>query len=345
MERDLWQYLKTAEKPIVLYGMGNGADKIISVLEQKGIPFRGVFASDGFQREKLFHGMKVESYADLKERFGDMIVLLCFGSSRSEVIENVKRISLEQELYAPEVPVIGGGLFDLGYYEAHKEEFDRIYSRLADQKSKDTFLNVIKYKISGKLRYLFDCETDPDEPYETFLFPRPEESFLDLGAYNGDTALEFADRHPDYKNIIAVEPDKKTFKKLVRNTEDLSDINCLNLCISDFTGQGTFCMKSGRNSAVGESGDLTDFSTIDDIVKTDGVSFIKMDVEGQEAAALRGAKNTIRSFKPKMLVSAYHRTEDFLTLPKEVENIRGDYKIYMRHFTSLPAWDTVYYFV
>ena len=50
MERELWQYLKTVKKPIVLYGMGNGADKIIKVLDEYGINFQGVFASDGFVR-------------------------------------------------------------------------------------------------------------------------------------------------------------------------------------------------------------------------------------------------------------------------------------------------------
>ena len=35
--KDLWQYLKEAEKPVVMYGMGNGADKILAVCEKKGI--------------------------------------------------------------------------------------------------------------------------------------------------------------------------------------------------------------------------------------------------------------------------------------------------------------------
>lgn len=52
----LWDYLKGAKKPIVLYGMGNGADKIIKVLEDRGIEYKGVFATDGFVRENTFTG-------------------------------------------------------------------------------------------------------------------------------------------------------------------------------------------------------------------------------------------------------------------------------------------------
>ncbi len=343
MERDLWQYLKETDKPIVLYGMGNGADKIIKVLENKGISFDGIFASSGFVRNKIIHGLPLESYDTLKNRFGQMIVLLCFGTHLPEVMENIRKIANEQELYAPEVPVIGRGLFDKAYYDEHFEEFEDIYSLLADETSKKTFNNVIKYKISGKIDYLFDCETDFGEPYKSFLKPQDGEIILDLGAYNGDTALEFSKRFPDYKKIIAVEPDKKTFKKLVVNTETLKTENH-NVCISDFTGIGSFAMNAGRNSAVGE-GEKINVTTVDDLLKGEKVNLIKMDVEGEEVKAINGAKETILNNRPKMIISAYHRTEDFLEIPKAVLKIRKDYKIYMRHFPSLPAWDTVYYFI
>lgn len=345
MEKELWKYLKNAEKPIVLYGMGNGADKIIKVLDSYGIKYSGVFASDGFVRDKEFHGFKISSYSALKDRFSDMIVLLCFGSSRAEVIENVKRISLEQELYAPEVPVIGGGLFTEQYLKENKEEFKAVYDRLADEKSKQTFENIINFKLSGKIDYLFDCQVNEDEPYISFLKLNNNESFLDLGAYTGDTVLDFVDRAVIYKNITAVEPDKKTFKKLLKNTEHLQNIYCINKCISSFCGTGNFAMNAGRNSVVSLDGTETEFITVDSITQAKDVSFIKMDVEGEELAAINGAENTIMVNKPKMLISCYHRTDDLLSIPKAVFHKRNDYKLYMRHFSSLLAWDTNYYFV
>ena len=345
MEKELWQYLKNAKKPIVLYGMGNGADKIINVLDSYGIPFNGVFASDGFVRDKEFNGHKISSYGSLKEKFGDMIVLLCFGSSRPEVIENVKRISGEQELYAPEVPVIGGGLFTEEYLTDNKDAFRNIYDRLADEKSKQTFECLINYKLSGKIDYLFDCQVDENEPYESFLKLGDNESFLDLGAYNGDTVADFISRTQNYKSIIAVEPDKKTFKKLIKNTENYKNITCINKCISSFCGTGSFAMNSGRNSVVSENGTQTEFVTVDSIVGNEKISFIKMDVEGEEVNAINGAENTIIRNKPKMLISCYHRTDDLLTIPKAVFSKREDYKLYIRHFSSILAWDTNYYFV
>lgn len=345
MERELWQYLKQTDKPILLYGMGNGADKIINVLEKNGIEFQGVFASDGFVRDKYFHGKKLISYSEAKANFGDMIVLLSFGSAREDVRQNVLKIASEQELYAPEVPVIGAGLFDLEYYNKNKLEFDFVYNRLADDLSKKTFLNIIKYKISGKIDYLLDCEADENEPYETFLHLSNDESFLDLGAYTGDTVLDFIKRVENYNEIIAVEPDTKNFKKLSFNTKDFKNVTLFNTGISDSVKIAPFSMCGGRNSTSDKGKTEIRFLSVDEICRGKNVTYIKMDVEGEEENTILGAKETIEKCKPKMLVSAYHKTDDFIKLPKAVLSIRDDYKIYLRHFRSLPAWDTNFYFV
>lgn len=345
MERELWQYLKTAEKPIVLYGMGNGADKIIKVLESYGIEFSGVFASDGFVRDKLFHGHKITSYSALKEKYGEMIVLLCFGSERPEVIDNVKRIAAEQELYAPEVPVIDSQLFTKEYYEQNKAEFDYVFEHLADDISRKTFENTIKYKISGKIDYLLDCEVSHDEPYQSFLNLSSNETFLDLGAYTGDTVADFVSRAGSYNKIIACEPDFKSYKKLVSNTEGFKNVTAINAAVSDLNQKSLFGMRGGRSSGVSGGKTEIEFLTVDKIAQNENITYIKMDVEGEELRVIRGAENVVLRDKPKMLVSCYHRTEDFITLPRAIYNIRCDYRLYMRHFSSLPAWDTNYYFI
>ena len=345
MEKELWQYLKATQKPIVLYGMGNGADKIIKVLNFYGIKFEGIFASDGFVRNKTFHGFKISSYKELKDKFGEMIILLCFGSDRADVIENIKRIAVENELYAPDVPVIDGELFTEKYLKNNKAEFEWVYDRLTDDLSRKTFENTIKYKLSGQIKYLFECETDIKEPYESFLKLSDTESFLDLGAYNGDTVLDFVSRVKAYSNIIAVEPDTKTFNKLLNNTANLKNIKCKNICISNFTGEAPFGMKHGRNSKAFTGETKAEFSTVDALLKGDKATYIKIDIEGEELNAIYGASQTIAEFSPKMLISCYHKTEDIITIPKAVLKFNENYKLYMRHFHSLPAWDTNYYFV
>jgi hypothetical protein len=85
--------------------------------------------------------------------------------------------------------------------------------------------------------------------------------------------------------------------------------------------------------------------SVDDIFKTKPATFINIDIEGEELNAIKGMKKAILQHKPKILLACYHRTEDLISLPLAIENIRDDYKIYIRHFRSVPAWDTNFYFV
>jgi len=343
--KDLWQYLKTVNKPIVLYGMGNGADHIMHYLDSYEIEISGVFASDDFVRGHQFHGFEVLTYSKAKSIFGDMIVLLCFGTQRPEIIQRIKNIASEQELYAPDVPVYGDGLFTAEYAALHRNELQTVYDLLADDISKKVFRSVIEYRITGDIQPLFQCETPADEAYKNILKLNDDEIYLDLGAYNGDTIREFLSHTNGYRKIIAVEPDKKNFKKLQANTQSLNNIEIHNIGIHNRSDNLYFEMNSGRNSKIGNSGNLIKVNSVDNILYNSPATYIKMDVEGQEANAIEGAKETIKNYRPKMLISCYHRTQDIYTLPLQVHEICNNYKIFMRHYPYLPAWDTSFYFV
>ena len=102
---DIWNKLKAEERPVLLYGTGNGADKILDELAKYGIEIKGVFASSGFVRDRYFRGFKVMSFEEAENIFGDFVALFSFGSNRPEVIDNIKRITSSHTLLAPEVPV------------------------------------------------------------------------------------------------------------------------------------------------------------------------------------------------------------------------------------------------
>lgn len=342
---DLWNYLKETNKPILLYGMGNGADKIISVLVRYDIKISGVFASDGFVRQKTFHGCAVTDYKTAKAKFGDMIVLVCFGTALPDVLDNVKRIAGEQELYAPDVPVYGGTLFDMQYVLVNQKRLEQVYNCLEDDLSKHVFKNVVMYKLTGKIDYLFDCETPVDEVYGNILNFNDSEIYFDLGAYRGDTVAEFLSKVDKYNKIVAVEPDFKTYNKLCLATQNVKNIININACVSNKEGKIAFDMNGSRGSNVGQGDNIIKSVTIDALSKDNIPTYIKMDIEGVEGSAIIGGSNAISRYKPKMQIAAYHRSEDLMLIPERVLNLRGDYKVYLRHFPCLPAWDMSYYFV
>lgn len=342
---ELWKRLKTANKPIVLYGMGNGADRILDVMETRGIKASGVFASDGFVRHQQFRGFTVCSYNELKAQFGDMIVLVAFGTHRQEVIANVRAIMAEQEVYVPDVPVAGEALFNESFLERHRKEFEQVYQMLADEQSRTVYRNILRAKLTGEIQPLFDCETEPEEAWE-LMGLNEQEIYLDLGAYTGDTVQEFITACKGcYKRIVAVEPDIKNYKHLVKNTEQLANINCFNGCADASVGEVLYAMDGGRKShCLSAGGQKIPAVTVDGLLKGEPVTLIKMDVEGMEAAVLQGACHSIQKYKPTMRVSAYHRSEDLYALPLLVQKIQPGAKLYLRHFSCLPAWDTDFYF-
>ena len=342
----MWDYLKSSDRPIVIYGMGNGADKIIDTLALYGVAPVGVFASDDFVRGQSFRGYKVQKYSDLKQKYPNMIVLVAFGTFRDEVLNNIKRIAAETEVLAPDVPVYGGGLFTKEYAKKKRKELEKVYNLLCDDFSKKVFENTVMYRITGKIDYLFEIETTPDEAYENILKLNGDEIYCDLGAYNGDTVTEFLNvTGGSYNKIYAFEPDRKNFKKLKKAYGEKDNIYLYNCASADKTGEIGFLTNGGRHSVASDNGEKIKAIALDDALDGKKATYIKFDVEGMEQSAILGAEETILKYKPKMLVSAYHKTDDYFTLPLLVNSIRDDYKIYMRHYKYIPAWDTQFYFV
>ncbi len=339
----LWDYLKSTEKPIVLYGMGNGADMIIDVLDSLGLEYKDVFASDEFVRGHYFHGKKVLKHSEIKEKYDDFVTLMTFAVHDKNTLDKVHQMSVEGEFYCPTVPIAGKGLFTYDYVKEHNRDFDDAYNILCDEKSKSDYIDVLKFKISGKPEYLFSSMYEKDRLYKDIIHLNDNEVIVDLGAYDGDTIREFLSvTGGKYKKIIAFEPDEKNFRKLTRKTEELDNIERYNLGAWDKKETLFFAKKGGRNSRKDEDGIPVNFDSVDNIVK-DRVTFLKMDIEGAEAKALDGASQTIRKYLPKLYVCAYHRNEDMWLLPQKIKSLDEGYNIYFRHHPYIPAWESNFY--
>ncbi len=344
-DKDLWQYLCESEKKIVMYGMGNGADKILAVCERKGIEVSDFFASDGFVRGHFFHGKRVLSYSEAKEKYGaeNMIVLLSFATSLDEVIENILRISRECELYAPDVPVFGGTLFDMEFYNKNLKKLDEVYKILEDNESKNIFESVVDYKLTGRIDFLEMAVSRKEEVYGELLRAAEIRSYADLGAYNGDTVRELSEYAPRLERVLALEPDRRNFKKLslYAESEKRFEVRAENLAAWSKSETLLFDGGGNRNSNVSGGGKTVEVSAValDDLLLGEGVDYIKYDVEGSEAEALAGSARTVREASPRLLVSLYHRSEDIFELPLKLREMNEKYRFYLRRYRYIPAWD------
>lgn len=333
----VWDSLAEAKLPIVLYGTGDGADKVIAVMESRGIPLTAIFVSDDFYRGQIFHGRQVTTLSALETQYSDFIIVVAFGSHLPEILERVRQMDSRHPLYVPDVPVYGDTLFDLSFVRQHADELQKAYTLLADETSRQVFQSVVEYKLSGKLAPLLNTVSSKDEVFDRLIPMDTDEHYLDLGAYRGDTVAEFLSAcGGKYTSITALEPDPRTFKKLLAYTSNLENSLSLPYGVSD--RNEIAYMKTGRGRGSNRGG-----STPIQMVSVDELhtpfSYIKMDVEGSEAAALRGGAYTLSQFKPKLNIACYHRSEDLYQLPLLINQLQPNYQIFLRRHPCLPCWD------
>lgn len=349
---DIWDKIKKEARPVVLYGTGSGADAVIDRLRDAGVEISGIFASSGFVRERCFRGIKVKSFEECKKAFPDMLVLMCFGSSREDVIENVKRIAVGNEVLVPEVPVCGSQFFTREFYENNRGRLCAVKKKLSDEKSVKTFESLIEFKLSGRLDCLFGCEESESEALGLLNIPDGA-VYMDLGAYNGDTVLHYC-KSFRFSQILACEPDKRNFRKLIENTRTIKNIQYFNCLISDSCHKAFLNADAGRGSKAADGkGRYTPVYAADAeaLLKKSGAAvsekklFIKADIEGGELEFIKGAENLIKNYSPVMRIACYHRSEDYFSLPCAVFRLKPDYKLYMRHIKGIPAWETDFIFI
>lgn len=337
-----WDALKASELPIVLYGMGNGADKVLDEFGKRNIKAAGVMASDGFVRHQEFRGFTVKSERELSDELGGFTVALCFASSLPEVTDYIENVGKRHEMIVPNVPVVGSDVLDDAFLTENKEKIEKAYSLLADGLSEKVFKGALSFFYTGRLRYLKEIETPKEEAFRNILRLK-NERYLDLGAYRGDTVEEFLRYSDGYAHITAAEPNPKNFVKLRAYAGDLRNITLLNAGISDRSGTMFISRKGGRMASLNTSGGAEVRVTTVDAINC-SPTYIKADVEGFERQMLNGAKQTL-ILKPKLNLAAYHRTGDFFELILQIDRLNPDYRLYLRKHPYIPCWDLNLYAV
>lgn len=336
--------LKNTHLPIFIYGMGDGCVKLMKIFDEYSLPCAGIFASDEFVRNKVFLGHRIHRLSEIEESVGEFIAVLAFGAGYSELMDKIDLLAEKHRLIVPDMPVAGDGLFTKDYLKANFSKLEKVYSMLSDEQSRLCMRSLIEFRITGSIGALKLCESTPEEAYENIIRPSESEIYADLGAYTGDTVLQFINRvGGKYEKIIAIEPNERNLKKLKENTMGLENIYAIGAAAADYDGTTTVTKGSGRMIRRSQSGVSVRCVKLDTVLNGEKCTYIKYDVEGSELSALKGSENTIKKYAPKLCAAIYHRVEDIFELPLYVGSLRQDYRLYMRHFPCYPAWDTNLY--
>lgn len=235
------------------------------------------------------------------------------------------------------------------WYLSHVEDFATARSLLADELSQKTLDALIEARETGNIEPLMKSAV-PNQYFNYLTYEKDfsEETFLDCGAFNGDTILAYNQfTAGKFKKIIAFEPELENANKIKENTGGIHDIHIISKGLWEKETTLNFTSDSSASRVEENGTSSVEVTSIDSIMNGEQVSFVKMDIEGAEYEAMRGAEKTIRKWMPKLAICVYHKCDDifkFIAFLDEFKSEERKYVFYLRHHTCA-AYETVLYAV
>ncbi len=345
--KDFLEKITKDKNDIYLFGAGVVADFIRTFLEEHNIDICGYIVDPEYlpenEADRYIGGKPVLVEKAIRS---DVSVIVAINSLKA--IPNVKLTGHIKKIYWLDLydPISMHNLFDDDFmYENHAKLIETA-KMLQDFESRRTLMLFVAQKYTG----CYSKEFSRNSQYfdDDILKPSEDEIFVDCGAYNGDTITGFFNwlkQHNimSYKKCVAFEPDGENFGELKRNLAFYKNIELYNMGAYEEKDVLHFEGEINSSSRFSDSGEFSvAVDSIDNVLNGEKATYIKMDIEGSELSALKGAKQTITKYKPKLAVCVYHKIDDLVTIPQYIKSINPEYKLYLRSYEPSPI-ETVLY--
>ncbi len=183
--------------------------------------------------------------------------------------------------------------------------------------------------------------------YFDMFSPEKDEVFINAGAFQGETDLDFVRwTNGKYKKIFAFEPMLSNVEICKKHYAEsgVENIELFNKATWSEAGQISFGEGTNQGKIDVNGKNIVETIRIDDVIaRYDAkVTFIKMDIEGAELETLQGTRETIRKDKPRMAICIYHKPEDLYEIIGYILSLVPEYRFKIRQYTSM-NWETVLY--
>lgn len=255
-------------------------------------------------------------YVFVMEEAGANIAVNFFGNSKIIMSHNVMRLSSEQA-------------YDV--FMDHLDELREVYESLIDEESKKTFRGYWLGCTASRIDKIVHANT-PQYFLEGFT-PKAGDIFIDGGCFDGYTAAQFAALGC---KVYSFEMNKDNYA-VARKLAAEKNFVLENLGLGSYEHKIGYVNAESSSHIDPDGTEIATITTLDNYVREKNlprVDAIKLDVEGSELDVLKGAAMSIACWKPLLLISAYHKPDDFWTLMNFVKSVRSDYKFAMRHYTA-----------
>lgn len=340
----LWEKVKQA-KNICIFGLGKYYRDIVRKGLLSGLSeIKYVCDNNSENYGKEFttniQNAKCISVDELKE-LEDVVVLITVGDCRA-IKKQLDELDIESFDFGDLFLRVYDRKYDSDWFIKNRDKILKAIELFEDNKSKEVYTNIICNRIAPHLaNKSFNDMKEENEYFSTGIFElTDEECIVDCGAYIGDSLEDyyrikngkFATYYCfelDYSNCMICQDKINEYHK--------DNIVLINAGVSNENTKVAVTKSNGLNARVDENGsqeNTTRLVRLDDELSGKKVTFIKMDIEGAEIAALDGAKNIISEQKPKLAISAYHYLSDLWEVPLYINSINPQYKLFLRHHTA-----------
>jgi FkbM family methyltransferase len=334
---------------LVLYGAGTLGQHTLGGLRAAGVePIAFADDTPGKQGTEL-SGLPVVAPAQITERFGsEIIVVVTMMTSRLSFLQakdRLRTLGINRVMSFLHVAWTYPHQF-LPYYQfelpetllSKKEQILAGTELWYDDESLSQYMRHLLFRFTLNFEVLPPSDHAGYYPDNSISSLPASSTFVDCGAYDGDTVREFLRHHPDsFHEIHAFEPDPDNYEKLQAFTGGLdtaiaSRIHTHKAGTGDKTGTAFFEAAGNMSSSLTTTGTSeVEIVRLDDIeIKTADAVFLKLDVEGFEQQTLAGARKLIEKQTPLIALSAYHRPHDLWELPQQLRAINPDYRFFLR---------------
>jgi FkbM family methyltransferase len=349
-------------RSIVLFGAGNMGRRILARLREDGVEPHALADNNPASWGKTIDGLPVLRPEDAATRFGRSAAFIVtiynrwhnFPDTRAQLqaLGCAKVLSVLSFRWKHHDSFLPHYRDDLPHKVlAHAVAIRRAFDLWSDEPSRREFVAQVRFRLDGRLEGL----TGPVSGEQYFLDdrvpPMDHEYFVDAGAYDGDTLRTFLRlRGSSFAEYLALEPDPGTFAKLKSLAESLPDeirrkIRVLPYAVGAQPGRVRFAAEAHDGSAISETGNVeVDLVTLDGLLPDLVATFVKMDIEGAEPDALKGARQLITEGKTAFAVCVYHAQDHLWSIPLLINDMNPGFRYYLRPHMA-EGWELVTYAV
>lgn len=341
-----------------LFGASAGAAEVEAFLGARDKDVIGFLDNAPQKHGTIFRGRTIFDPATLSSMMDADSAIIISSAYQVEIAEQlVSDLGIAANSVFPFVSEMFHKHFGAASVETHATDIERLMSAVADRESREYIANLIRFRWTMDPRVLkrnpclagfYDYQPTSANGAGR-IGPFKGDRIIDCGAFNGDTARSFLERLDQDCEIIAIEP-------VTTNYDALSswiDANGLDLKVTPLkvgVGENRATMTIDiapdeedpratvtlhKNNTQTE--EIT-IESIDAIVNgsENKIDYVKIDIEGFEPEALKGAKAVLNRDRPDLAIAGYHKAEHLWELPQLIAALEPAYKFYVGHHPAAP---------